>query len=79
MVTDGAMSMTYDARNRLKTQGSNTYSYNGDGVLISQQTSTRRFAQDLAVPLPQILLSNGVSYICGQDRLVELSGMGTRT
>ncbi len=81
VLTDGATSMTYDALNRLTTQGTTTYSSNGDGVLISQQTGTgtRRFAQDLAAPLTQILLSSGVSYVYGQDRLVELSGMGTRT
>jgi filamentous hemagglutinin len=63
---------SYDARNRLVVHDSASYAYNGDGVLVSDGTTTS--AQDLAAPLSQVLSDGTDTYLYGQERLRALGG-----
>ncbi|NJN28868.1 MAG: hypothetical protein HC819_24310 [Cyclobacteriaceae bacterium] len=54
------------------SQGSTSYSYNGDGTLV--QANTTRYVQDLAAPLSQILHDGSANYVYGLGRLRALSG-----
>jgi len=48
------------------------YTYNGDGVLVSDGTTT--YVQDLAAPLSQVLSDGTDTYVYGHDRLRALGG-----
>jgi len=48
------------------------YTYNGDGVLVSDGTTT--YAQDLAAPLSQVLSDGTANYLYGHARLRALHG-----
>src|SRR5512145_2872893 len=65
-----------DARNRLVQHGTTTNTYNGDGVLVAQTTgsTTTRYTQDLAAPLPQILSDGTQTYVYGHERLFAQQG-----
>lgn len=87
LLQDATNAYTYDALNRLtRAQGGYyEYTYNGDGVLVKQQTptSTFHYTQDVAGPLSQILQQQQVNglrtdYIYGVERVVALQG-ATRT
>jgi RHS repeat-associated protein len=77
-------STTYDALNRLTSQGGASYASNGDGVLVGQTSggSTTTYAQDLVAPLAQILTdtSTGLGaggsarYVYGNERLTSSAG-----
>jgi len=51
---------------------STSYTYNGDGVLVSDGTTT--YAQDLAAPLSQVLSDGTANYVYGHARLRALGG-----
>jgi len=53
-------------------QDSTSYTYNGDGVLVSDGTTT--YAQDLAAPLSQVLSDGTATYVYGHARLRALGG-----
>jgi RHS repeat-associated protein len=78
--SDSQSLYTYDALNRMTTRGTTAYSYNGDGVLVAD--GTRRYTQDLASPLSQVLqiTQSGITtnYLYGSQRLAAVSG-STRT
>jgi RHS repeat-associated protein len=88
LLGDGQTSYTYDPLNRLATttrgSATTTNTYNGDGVLIAQESggTTTRYVQDLQAPLPQVLATTQGSattrYVYGLDRLASVSGT-TRT
>jgi len=48
------------------------YTYNGDGVLVNDGTTT--YAQDLAAPLSQVLSDGTANYVYGHERLRALGG-----
>jgi RHS repeat-associated protein len=68
----GPQTAAYDAVNRTVAQNSTNYAYNGDGVLVSDGTTT--YAQDLAAPLSQVLSDGTDTYVYGQERLRALGG-----
>jgi RHS repeat-associated protein len=53
-------------------QAGTSYTYNGDGVLVSDGTTT--YAQDLAAPLSQVLTDGTANYVYGHERLRALGG-----
>jgi hypothetical protein len=72
---------TYDALSRMTARGPTTYSYNGDGTLVSQASGgvTTLYTQDLAAPLSQVLQTRVGSatrtdYLYGLTRLASLNG-----
>jgi len=69
---DGTTTRSYDALNRLVAQDSASYTYNGDGILVSAGITT--YAQDLAAPLSQVLSDGTANYVYGHNRLRALSG-----
>jgi RHS repeat-associated protein len=71
LLNDGTTISTYDALNRLTSQGGASYAYNGDGVLVAQTSggSTTTYAQDLVAPLSQVLETNGVPIFYGHEQL----------
>jgi len=50
------------------------YAYNGDGVLVSDGTTT--YVQDLAAPLSQVLSDGTATYVYGHERLTAAAGSG---
>jgi hypothetical protein len=49
--------------------------YNADGRLVAQTSGeTTRYAQALALPLSQVLRSNGTNYLYGLERLAAQNG-----
>jgi len=78
LLSDGTTTRSYDALNRLVAQAEEgrsmlrPYTYNGDGVLVNDGTTT--YAQDLAAPLSQVLSDGTASYVYGHDRLRALGG-----
>jgi hypothetical protein len=60
----------HNALNRLIAHDSASYTYNGDGVLVSDGTTT--YAQDLAAPLSQVLSDGTDTYVYGHERLRAL-------
>jgi RHS repeat-associated protein len=66
-----ATSYTYDQADRLKTIGSTSYTYNGDGLRMSKTVSgvTTPFAWNLAEGLPLLLSDNVNSYVYGPGGL----------
>jgi len=68
----GPQTAAYDALNRKVAQNSTSYAYNGDGVLVSDGTTT--YVQDLAAPLSQVLTDGTANYVYGHDRLRALGG-----
>jgi YD repeat-containing protein len=73
LLSDGTAAATYDALNRTTARGTTTYTYTGDGTLVSQATGgvTTRYTQDLAAPLSQVLQT-----FTGTPRTDELYGLG---
>jgi RHS repeat-associated protein len=71
LLNDGTTAYQYDALNRLTARSGITFSYNGDGTLVSQLTggTTTRYSQDLAGPLSQILSDGTSTSVYGMDRL----------
>ncbi|MFP4441430.1 MAG: RHS repeat domain-containing protein, partial [Chloroflexaceae bacterium] len=72
LLSDGATTRSYDALNRLVAHDSTSYPSNGDGVLVSDGTTT--YAQDLAAPLSQVLSDGTANYVYGHARLRALGG-----
>jgi len=78
LLSDGTITRSYDALNRLVTQAEEgrsmlrPYAYNGDGVLVSDGTTTS--VQDLAAPLSQVLSDGTATYVYGHARLRALGG-----
>jgi YD repeat-containing protein len=62
----------YDALHRQIAQGSTTYQYNGDGVLVCENGTA--YTQDLAAPLSQILHDSSASYVYRHERLCAVGG-----
>ena len=86
LINDGTATTaaTYDALNRTTARGTTTYTYTGDGTLVSQATGgvTTRYTQDLLSPLSQVLQSfttaTRTDYLYGANRLATLtSGVST--
>jgi YD repeat-containing protein len=84
LINDGT-AYIYDALNRTTVRGGTSYTYNGDGTLVSQATSgvTTRYTQDLAAPLSQVLqtkvgAATPTDYIYGLNRLASLNS-GVKT
>jgi RHS repeat-associated protein len=75
LLSDGTTIRTYDALHRVLTSGTTSYTYTGDGTLVSETTggTTTRYTQDLAAPLSQILQtvvgSTRTNYLYGRERL----------
>lgn len=80
LLSNGTTSYTYDALNRVTTRATGgmttTNTYNGDGVLLRQQTgaTTTTYTQDLASPLDQILGDGTSTYLYGAERLLAQQG-----
>jgi hypothetical protein len=79
-VSDGTTTYTWDALSRTTSRNGVAYQYNGDSMLVAQTTTgtTTRYAQDLTLPLPQILTDRTTNYLYGVERLATTSD-GTRT
>ncbi len=76
LLDDGTSTYAYDALNRQILQDSTAQVYNGDGVLV--QSGRTVYAQDLALPLTQVLQvsdgTNRTNYIYGHERLMSDAG-----
>ena len=71
LINDGTAASTYDALNRTTVRGGTTYTYTGDGTLVSQATSgvTTRYTQDLAALLSQVLQTKVGKHGCVRHAL----------
>jgi RHS repeat-associated protein len=82
LLSDGTTRSTYDALNRLSSRNGVSYSYNGDGTLVSRSdgTATTLYAQDLVAPLSQVLNDGSANYLVySPGERLAISPSGSRT